>query len=150
MRAEEEQHDWYSQQKLLRWCILIAIIDLFPHIQIVISSAVELEWYSPHPMEHQIGAGHVCDVRERPRRLLRNAWNYVEENLQGNDDYDVNGPCACIYIESANASVEGTLARLYKSRTWDIEHVAARRPLLGWSDSPLEFTHSAFKLGKAD
>lgn len=43
-------------------------------------------------MEHEIGPKHVDDVGESPRYLLRHARNYVEEDLEANDEDEVYGP----------------------------------------------------------
>lgn len=43
-------------------------------------------------MEHEIGPKHVDDVGESPRYLLRYAGNYVEEDLEANDEDEVYGP----------------------------------------------------------
>ena len=43
-------------------------------------------------MEHEIGPKHVDDVGESPRYLLRHARNYVEEDLEANDENEVYGP----------------------------------------------------------
>jgi hypothetical protein len=48
------QHNGDRQKKLFCRCVLISIVDLLPHVQIVVSSSVELERYSLDPMEHQV------------------------------------------------------------------------------------------------
>lgn len=70
MRAEEEQHDWHAEQKLLGGCVLSPIVDLFPHVQVIKSTAVELEWHAANVMKHDVGSKHVRDVRQSPGCLL--------------------------------------------------------------------------------
>ena len=81
VRAQQEQHDRYTQQEFLCWGVLISIVDLLPHVQVVVGSSIEFKRYSPHPVEHKVRAGHVCDVCEGPRPILGDAGNDVEENL---------------------------------------------------------------------
>lgn len=54
VRAQKEQHDGDAEKKLLGRCVLSAIVDLLPHVQIIKGSAVEFEWNSTHVMEHEI------------------------------------------------------------------------------------------------
>ena len=68
--AEEEEYNGHTKQELLGRGILVAIVDLLPHIEIVIGASVELERNAPHPVEHEEGAEHVADVGEGPRSLL--------------------------------------------------------------------------------
>jgi hypothetical protein len=65
---------------------------LFPHVQIIICASVELERHASDPVEHEIGPKHVDDVGESPRYLLRYAGNYVEEDLEANDEDKVYSP----------------------------------------------------------
>lgn len=66
MCTEEEKTDWYTKQELLSRGILVPVVDLLPHVQIVVSASVELERNTPHPVEHDEGAKHVADVGESP------------------------------------------------------------------------------------
>lgn len=66
MGTEQEHQDGYHKQELLCWGVLIPVVDLFPHVQVVVGSGVEFERDSPHPVKHQEGGGHVGDVDERP------------------------------------------------------------------------------------
>lgn len=86
MRAEQEEHNRDGQKELLCRCVLISVIDLLPHVQIVVGSSVELEGYASDVMEHEVGAGHVDDVGQCPGDLLSHAWNDITENLEGNDE----------------------------------------------------------------
>lgn len=94
VRAQQEQHDRDAQQKLFRWRILVPIIDLLPHVEVIVGAGVELEWHATDPVEHQVGTEHVGYVGECPGGLLRYAWHYVEEDFEAADYYDVDGPGA--------------------------------------------------------
>ena len=52
MRADQKQTYRHRQQELLRWRILIFIVDLLPHIQVIVGACVELEGYPSHVVEH--------------------------------------------------------------------------------------------------
>jgi len=90
--AEQEKYNGHAQEEFFGRRVLVAIVDLFPHVQIIICASVELEWYASDPVEHEIGPKHVDDVGESPRYLLRHARNYVEEDLEANDEDEVYGP----------------------------------------------------------
>jgi len=64
--AEKKQENGYAQQEFLSWRVLISVVDLFPHVQVVVGAGVELEWYASNPMKHEIGAKHVDYVGEGP------------------------------------------------------------------------------------
>lgn len=81
VRTEQEQDDGYGQEELLRGCILISIVDLFPHIEVVISSSVEFEGYASNVVEHEVRASHVGDVGQGPGNLLGDTRDNIEENL---------------------------------------------------------------------
>ena len=66
MCAKEEETDGHAEQELLRWSVLVPVIDLLPHIEIVVSTGIEFEWDAPHPVEHEERAEHVADVGKRP------------------------------------------------------------------------------------
>lgn len=66
MCTEEEEDDGDAEQELLRRCILIPIVDLLPHVQIIISTGVEFKRDAPHPVEHEERAKHVADVGKGP------------------------------------------------------------------------------------
>ena len=66
MGAKEEEHDRHAEQELLGRCVLVAIVNLLPHIEIVVGTGVKLERDAPHPVEHEEGAEHVADVGEGP------------------------------------------------------------------------------------
>ena len=52
--AEEEEHNWYAQEELFSRRVLVAIVDLLPHVQIVVCASVELERHASDPMKHEI------------------------------------------------------------------------------------------------
>lgn len=86
MCAKEEEHNGNTEQEFLGGCILGAVINLLPHIQIIVCSAVELERYASHVVEHNIGAEHVRNVGQSPGCLLGDAGNDVVEDLEANDE----------------------------------------------------------------
>ena len=66
MGADKEEYDGNTKQELLGWRILITIVDLLPHVEVVIGAGVELERDAPHPMEHEERAKHITDVGQSP------------------------------------------------------------------------------------
>lgn len=66
MRAEEKQHYRHAEKELLGWCVLISVVDLLPHVQVVIGASIEFEWHAADIVEHEIGAEHVGDVGQSP------------------------------------------------------------------------------------
>lgn len=93
--AEEKKHDGHGQEKLLGWSILIAVVDLLPHIQMVVGSGVELEGHASHIVEHQVRAGHVGDVDQGPGNLLGHAGDDVVEYLETQYYDRVDCPSTC-------------------------------------------------------
>ena len=79
--AKKEQHDWYTKKEFLRGRVLGSIINLLPHVQIVVGPGIELKWHASDPMEHEEGSKHIGYIRHGPRRLLGNSWDYVEEDF---------------------------------------------------------------------
>jgi len=66
MSAEKKENNGYAEEELLCRRILISIVDLLPHVEIIVSTGVEFEWNTPHPVEHDKRAEHVADVGESP------------------------------------------------------------------------------------
>lgn len=64
--AEKEEHDGYGEQELLGGGVLVAVVDLLPHVEVIVGTSVELERDAPHPMEHEERAEHIADVGESP------------------------------------------------------------------------------------
>jgi hypothetical protein len=90
--AKEEEHNRDAEQKLFGRRVLVAVVDLLPHIEIVVGTGVEFEWDAPHPVKHEEGPEHVADVGEGPRGLLRDTRDDIVENLEGSDTDEVNSP----------------------------------------------------------
>lgn len=109
--AEEEEHDRHAKEELLGRGVLVAIVDLLPHVEIVVGTGVELEGDAPHPVKHEEGAEHVADVGEGPRGLLRDARDDVVEDLEGGDEDEMNGPgtCSCDRIPVSTDVSMGSL-----------------------------------------
>lgn len=97
--AEEEEHDRYAEQELLSRCILVAVVDLLPHVEIVIGTGIKFERNAPHPVEHEERSEHVADVGKGPRSFLRDARDDVVENLESGDADEMNGPGTYKYHE---------------------------------------------------
>jgi hypothetical protein len=68
--AKKEKYNRYAEKELFRGCVLGSIIDLLPHVEVIISASIELEWYPSHPVEHKEGAEHVGDVCQCPGGFL--------------------------------------------------------------------------------
>lgn len=64
--AHEEEQDRDAEQELLGGRVLVAVVNLLPHVEIIVSTGVELERDAPHPVEHEEGAKHVADVGKGP------------------------------------------------------------------------------------
>jgi len=127
MGANEKEADGYGEQKLLGGGVLVAVVDLLPHVEVVIGAGVELEGHAAHPVEHEVGGGHVRRVNERPRRLLRHRGQDVVEDFEREDEYDVDHPRTC-HAHHCRVS----LAVIIQGE--------GRHP-------PFEFTHCEFRLG---
>lgn len=66
MRAEEEEADGNAEEELLRRGILVPIVDLLPHVEVIVGTSIELKGNAPHPVEHEERAEHIADVGEGP------------------------------------------------------------------------------------
>ena len=93
--ADQKQTYRHREQELLGRCVLVSVVDLLPHVQVIVGASVELERYTPHVVEHEVGPGRVREVDKRPGRLLRHAWDDVKEDLADKDQHEVDYPCAC-------------------------------------------------------
>lgn len=93
--AEEEEHNGHTEQELLGGGVLVSVVDLLPHIEVVVSTSIEFEWDAPHPVKHKEGAEHIADVGQGPRGLLRDTRNDVVKDLEGRNEDEVNGPGTC-------------------------------------------------------
>lgn len=93
MRAQQEQNHGGDQEEFLGGRVLVAVVDLFPHVQVVVGAGVELEGDALHPVEHQVRAEHVRDVGQRPGGFLAEGEG-AEEDFQERDQQDVDCPCS--------------------------------------------------------
>lgn len=93
VRAEEEQHDRDAEQELLGGRVLGSVVDLLPHVQIVVCPSVKFKRHSSNVVEHEVRSSHVRDVRQCPRCLLRHAWHDIVEDLETHDEDEVDCPC---------------------------------------------------------
>ena len=66
VRAEQKQHNGNTEKKFFRWSILIPIVDLLPHVQVVICACVKFKRDTSDPMEHQVGREHVRNIDKSP------------------------------------------------------------------------------------
>lgn len=57
--ADKEKNNGNTEQELFGGCVLIAAVNLLPHVEIVVGTGVELKGHTPNPVEHEEGAGHV-------------------------------------------------------------------------------------------
>lgn len=73
MGAHQEQRYRHEKEELLGGSVLVAIVNLLPHIEVVVCARVELKRHATDVMEHKIGSRHIGHVGQRPRRLLRYA-----------------------------------------------------------------------------
>lgn len=64
--AEEEQDNRHAEEEFLRRGILVAIVDLLPHVEIIIGPGIELERDAAHPVEHEERAEHVANIGKGP------------------------------------------------------------------------------------
>ena len=94
MCANQEQHDWYAEQELLGWGVLVSVVNLLPHVQVVKGAGIEVEGDTAHVVEHEVGAGHVGEVDQGPGCFLRHAGHDVKQDLAEEDEDNVDGPRA--------------------------------------------------------
>ena len=66
MRAKEEETNGDAEEELLGGRVLISIVDLLPHVEVVVRAGIEFKGDTPHPVEHDEGTEHVADVGEGP------------------------------------------------------------------------------------
>ena len=79
--TDEEEDDRDAKQELLGRSVLVAVVDLLPHVEVVVGAGVELKGNSSHPVEHDECDKHIGDVGERPRCLLRHSGDDIIEDL---------------------------------------------------------------------
>lgn len=74
---DKKEADWDAQEKLFCGSVLVAIVDLFPHGQVIISAGIEFKGYSGNVVEHYVAANDIGDVCESPAEFLSDAGNEV-------------------------------------------------------------------------
>lgn len=52
--AQQEEYDWYTKQKLFGRRVLSPVVDLFPHIEVVVGATIELKGGAANPVKHKI------------------------------------------------------------------------------------------------
>lgn len=72
---------------------MVPVVNLFPHVQVVVSAGIELKRHTAYVMKHEVGAEHVDYVGEGPRCFLRDPRDDVEEDFEYNDEDNVDSPC---------------------------------------------------------
>lgn len=60
--TEQEQDNRHAEEELLGGRVLVAVVDLLPHVEVVVGAGVELEGHALHVVEHEVRAEHVGDV----------------------------------------------------------------------------------------
>ena len=53
MSADKEEQYGDRQQELLCWSILIAAVDLLPHVEIIVGASIKLKGHAPNPVKHE-------------------------------------------------------------------------------------------------
>ena len=71
VRANQKQTYGHGEEELLGRGVLVLVVDLLPHVQVVVGAGVELERDAAHVVEHQVGGEHVGDVGQGPAGFLR-------------------------------------------------------------------------------
>lgn len=94
VRADEEETDGDGEQELLGRGILVLVVDLLPHVEVVVGAGVELERDAAHVVEHQVAAEHVRGVDECPGGFLGDGGDDVVEDFEEEDEDDVDQPGA--------------------------------------------------------
>ena len=59
MGADQEQTDGDEEQKLLGGGVLVAVVDLLPHVEIVVGARVEVEGHAADIVKHEIRPRNV-------------------------------------------------------------------------------------------
>lgn len=66
VRGQQKQNNGHAEQELLGGRVLGTVVDLLPHVEVVVGAAVELKGHAPDVVEHDVRADHVRDVGQRP------------------------------------------------------------------------------------
>ena len=64
--AQQEEANGHCEEEFLGWGVLVSVVYLFPHVEVIVGAGVEFEGDTSDPVEHDVRADHVGDVRERP------------------------------------------------------------------------------------
>ena len=123
--ADKEQHNGDTEKELLGRGILVTVVDLLPHVEVVIGTRVEVKGDTADIVEHEVGAGHVREIDEGPGCFLGHAWDDIKQDLAEEDEDKVDSPCTC-------------------------ESQPRGRIVHGCDGSPFALTHSTLRLGSAD
>lgn len=95
--ADKEQHNGDTEKELLGRGILVTVVDLLPHVEVVIGTRVEVKGDTADIVEHEVGAGHVREIDEGPGCFLGHAWDDIKQDLAEEDEDKVDSPCTlCI------------------------------------------------------
>ena len=129
VRADQEQTNRHAEQELLGRRVLVLVVDLLPHVEVVVRARVELERDPAHVVEHEVRGAVVGGVDERPGGLLRDAGNDVVEDFEEEDEDDVDEPGAC--DAASDVSVVWVSMSVGEGRLF----------------SPFAFTHCEFRFG---
>lgn len=113
MCAEQEQANGYSQQKLLRGCILILVVNLLPHVEVVVGTGIELEGDAANVVKHQVRGEHVGGVGEGPGGFLRDGWYDVVQDFQESNENWMDEPSTCSIDILARCTIDS-----YTNRLW--------------------------------
>ena len=97
MRADQEQTYGHAEQELLGRRVLVLVVDLLPHVEVVVGARVELEGDAAHVVEHEVGGAVVGGVDERPGGFLREGGDDGEEEFEEEDADWVDEPGAWNY-----------------------------------------------------
>lgn len=54
MGRDQEEDDWHRHEVFFRRCVLVSVVDLLPHVEIIVGTSVEVEGNPAHPVEHQV------------------------------------------------------------------------------------------------
>ena len=98
MRANQEQQYRYGEEKLFGGRVLVPVVNLLPHVEVVVGARIEVKGHAAYVVEHEVGASHVREVDEGPRSLLGHAGYDIEEDLAEEDEDEVDSPGAWIIV----------------------------------------------------
>ena len=52
--TQKEEYDRNTQKEFFRRSILVSIVDLLPHVQVVVGPSIEFKGDASHIVEHQV------------------------------------------------------------------------------------------------